>query len=171
MPAWVTIYCIDPVDTVRPDELLSGIGVSDYDTLAEQYELDERLVAPVLARLQIKVFGDNLRLHYRIEGERQLEIHRWSDPCRIAEEIREVLEQLDGDGSSQAAEIRSHLSAVHGVVAVEMGFSQLEDMGVVFAYEVARWFTHNCRGLIRCHDDTWLRTDDGAFVDLYGQPL
>ena len=65
-----------------------------------------------------------------------------------------------------ATQIREHLRTIKGIVAVEPGFSQLEDMGIAFAYEIARWFAQSHNGLIRGDDDNWLRTVDGAFVDL-----
>ncbi len=167
MPAWVTVYCSEPVDSIDPDQLLAGLSQADYWTLAEVYEVNEELVDPALARLQIIPSGENLQLHYRPEGERQLEIHRWTNGARIAEEIREVLEWIGEDRSERASAIQAFLPKVQGIVAVEMGFGQLEDLGIALAYEIARWFAHNCRGLIMDHNDKWFRTtDEWAFVEL-----
>ena len=166
MAAWVTVYCSEPVDCIEPGQVLAGICDADYRTLAELfYEVDEDLVDPALERLRIVPSGNNLRLYYRPGGQRQLEIHRWSDSATVAEEIREVLDRFE-EHSSRTAEIQSHLPKVQGIVAVEMEWSQLEDMGVVFAYEVARWFAQNCQGLTRDHWDKWFRTDESVFVEL-----
>ena len=166
MPAWVTIYCADSVSDVRPEVLLKAISSSDYWTLAEDHGVSEDRVDPAIAELCISPLGDGFQLHYQPEGERQLAIRRWNDPARVAEEAREVLEQIEGDATAAATQIREHMRGLKAVVAVELGFTQLEDMGVVFAYEVARWFAQTRRGLIKGDNENWLRTDDWSFVDL-----
>lgn len=71
-----------------------------------------------------------------------------------------------GDSSDSAERIRNHMKKVCAVIGIEMGFSQLEDMGVVFAYEVARWYGEHRGGLIKGVDENWLSIDDGGFVFL-----
>ena len=55
---------------------------------------------------------------------------------------------------------------VQTVIGIELGFSQLEDMGVVFAYEVARWFGEHRGGLIKGDEDNWSLIDCGAYVHI-----
>ncbi len=166
MPAWVSVYCTQPIDEVTPDQLASGIRDNDYWTLAEHYDVDDDLVNPALAQLRIDRDSNGFQLLYRPRGERQLAIHCWTAPDRVKEEIEEVLGLLDGDSSEIATRIQEHMKNVQSVIGIELGFSQLEDMGVVFAYEIARWFSEHHGGLIKGDDDNWSMIDGGAYVHL-----
>jgi len=57
MPAWVSVYCTQPIDDVTPDQLRTGIRESDYWTLAEDYDVDDDLVDPALELLSNVVDG------------------------------------------------------------------------------------------------------------------
>ena len=155
MPAWISIYCTESTDDVRADQMLTGIRVSDYWTLAEHYGIDEDLVDPALALLKIDSDDDGWELCYRPAGERQLAIHRWASRDRTTEEVDEVLESFEDDSNELANRILGHLSKVQTVIGIEMGFSQLEDMGIVFAFEIARWFGLHKGGLIRDDEGNW----------------
>ena len=90
-------------------------------------------------------------------------MHYWTNPDRVAEEGQEVVEQFSAD-NDRSARIKTHLQNAKAVVGIEMGFSQLEDMGIVFAYEIARWFGRNRGGMIKDDDDHWSVIDDhGGF--------
>jgi len=170
MPAWISIYCKQPLDDVTPARIMEGVRVADFHTLAEQYDVAESLVKPARARLRIEtVDGDGspaLRLCYRPEGERQLAIHFWTSPSRVQEEIEEALERIQSKKTAGARTIRKHLGGVKAVVGIEIGFSQLEDMGIVFAYEVARWFGEHKSGLIYGEQDAWSLIEDNCFRHL-----
>ncbi|NJK53217.1 MAG: hypothetical protein HC936_11170 [Leptolyngbyaceae cyanobacterium SU_3_3] len=144
----------------------SGIDDNDYWMLAEHYGIDDALVNPALDLLHIEADDDGYELHYRPEGERQLIIHCWTMPERVKEEIEEVLELFEGDSSEIEIRIREHMRNVRSVIGIEMGFSQLKDMGVVFAYEVARWFGQKYGGLIKDDDDNWSMIEGGVYVQL-----
>lgn len=164
MPAWVSVYCTQPIDDVTPHELRTGIRENDYWTLAEQYDVDDDLVDAALALLRIEADNHGFQLQYRPKGERQIAIHCWTAPERVKEEIEEVLELFDGDSSETATLIQEHMKNVQSVIGIELDFSQLEDMGVVFAYEVARWFGQHRGGLIKGDDDNWSMIEGGGYV-------
>lgn len=166
MPAWISVYCTQPIDDVSADQLCDDIRDNDYWTLAEHYDVDDDLVNPALQRLRIERDSGGFQLHYRPEGERQLAIHCWTGSARVEEEIAEVAETLEEDSSETANRVREHLKNVQAVIGIEMGFSQLEDMGVVFAYEIARWFGEHRGGLIKGYDDSWSLIVDSGFVHL-----
>ena len=173
MAWWLTIYLSEPLGALSGDQLLKGIqsqdteayaGV-DYYTLAEDYELEEDEVGAALARLRFEHTGKDPPLdgavHYQAEDDaRPLVIHQWRSSARIAEELEE------------ADQVRSRPSGVslggtREIVAVELGFSQLEDMGIVFALEVARYLAQKGKGFIVDDENQWFRIDDdGAFEAL-----
>ena len=170
MPAWISIYCTESTDDVRADQMLAGIRDNDYWTLAEQYEIDEDLVDHALAMLTIDSDDNGWQLRYRPAGERQLAIHRWASRDRVTEEVDEVLESFDNDSSDVATRVRQHLSKVQTVIGIEMGFSQLEDLGIVFAFEISRWFGRCKGGLIKDDDGKWSMIGrDGGFIHLQSE--
>jgi len=164
MPAWISVYCTQAVGEIKPGQLLEDIRDNDFWTLAEQYDVDEDLVDPALAQLRLVPDKSGFELHYRAEGERPLVIHYWAAPERVEEEIDEVLESLDG--AAGAPRIADHMQKVQAVIGIEMGASQLTDMGVVLAYEIARWFGSHRGGLIKGDDDNWSLIEDGGYVRL-----
>jgi hypothetical protein len=100
-------------------------------------------------------------VHHATEG-RPLVLHGWTDAERVREEIEEVLEDED----ATPATIRAQVSRAVEVVGIELGFSDFsdfEDMGVVLAYELARYLAQKADGVIRSDEDRWLRVIDGAF--------
>ena len=56
------------------------------------------------------------------------------EPSQVAEELKECAE-----GRSPPAAAAPVLERCCEIVGIELGFSQLEDMGVVLAYELARY--------------------------------
>lgn len=164
MPAWVTVYCFEPIGEMPDSETLSKeIRNNDYWTLAEDYDIDESLVDVALANFRIENDGSGFSLHYGQQDARPLTVHYWTNQDRVVEEVQEVVERLGDDTRSQT--IKGHLKNAKAVVGIEMGFTQLEDMGIVFAYEVARWFGRHRGGLIKDDDDNWSVVDSHGGFD------
>jgi hypothetical protein len=160
MAAWFTVYCSRSVDRVTVAELRAEIEGWDLPTAAEGYGIDdEDAVDRALASLMLEPLdgpaGVRFRLTYGSPKRRPILIHVWSDAELVAEErdeAEEVLEQARGEGEGR---IRTHLERVVEVVAVELGWTQLEDMGVVFAGMVSEHLAIVGDGLIRDPYDVW----------------
>ncbi len=173
MAWWLTIYCREPVSALSPAQLLVGIrgedpsalaGV-DYWTLAEHFGIeDEAVVDAALDLLRVRepgATGLECEVAYRPEDDvRAIAVHCWTEPERVAEELEEAQE-----GRSPPPEALPRLRASKEIVAIELGFSQLEDMGIVFAYEIARWIAQKGDGLVVDDDDCWMMVEDGGWVD------
>jgi hypothetical protein len=78
----------------------------------------------------------------------------------VAEELEEAEE-----GRAPPPGALPWLRATKEIVAVELGFSQLEDMGIVLAYEIARWLAQKGDGLVVDDDDCWMMVEGGGWVD------
>ncbi|MBL8809503.1 MAG: hypothetical protein JNM43_04935 [Planctomycetaceae bacterium] len=161
MPSWITAYCPVTIDDVTP-ESLATLRENDFWTLAEDYGVGDEQVSPALKLFRIEKSKDGFQLIYRPAGERQLAIRCWTSPDRVAEEIAEV-KDLPGDSNPPLID---SIAATRAVVAVELGASQMTDMGIVFAYEVARWLGSHKNALIKGVDDDWSRIVDSGFVRL-----
>jgi hypothetical protein len=174
MAWWLTIYCRKPVSMLTPEQLLAGLrdedreapaGV-DYWTLAEHYGIeDEAVVDAALDVLRVRG-GDTIGLDvvevcYRPQVDaRPIVVHCWTAPERVAEELQEAQE-----GRAPPPEALARLRTIREVVGIELGFSQLEDMGIVLAYEVARWLTQKGDGVVVDDDDCWMAVEGGGWVD------
>lgn len=173
MAWWLTVYCTRSVASIEPALLLSGIrdgdpeapaGI-DYTTTAEDYEVDDALVGPALKHLAVEPDSDrplDLCVRYHADPERRpIVLHRWAEPARVAEELRECAENR-----SPPAAAGPVLERCCEVVGIELGFSQLEDMGVVLAYELARYLAQKGAGVVVDDEGRWFTVDRGAWVDL-----
>jgi hypothetical protein len=173
MPYWITVYCRTPVSSLAPAELLAGIrdedpgapaGV-DYWTLAEGFGIeDEDVVDAALDVLRVRperARGLACEVCHRPELDaRPIVVHCWSEPERVAEEIQEAEENREPPPAAL-----ERLRASREVVGLELGFSQLEDMGIVIAYEIARWLAQKGEGLVADDDDQWFSVEGGAWAD------
>lgn len=162
MAWWLTVYCQRPVSKLTAKQLHAGItgedataraGV-DYFTLAEDYDVADELVGPA-----VKALAVSKDLHVSFGDPRPVVVHVWSTPERVAEELKEMHEVRSPPKSLHQA-----LKATKEIVGIELGFSHLENMGVVIAYEIARFLAQKGNGLMVDDDDRWQRIDDGAFA-------
>jgi hypothetical protein len=171
MPAWLSVYCKQSVGHLTPQELLERISVADFWTLAEWYDLPEEQVDPARKQLRVESTGeegfDVYELNYRAPGHRPVFIRRWAAPALVQEEIGEALGKLQTFRSPAANRVREDVRQASEVIGIELGWSQLEDMGIAFAYEVARTVAQVGQGVIAGLDEGWMTVDDrGGFVDL-----
>jgi hypothetical protein len=147
----------------RDDDAPAGV---DYHTLAEDYDVDDALVAPALACLRVAPFGDlpvEVAVHYQPDHDaRPVAVHCYHSETRVREELEETREIR-----SPPAEVESTLTHCVEVVAIELGASQFETMGVVLSYEVARYLAQKGTGVFCDDENQWYAVDDhGALIDL-----
>jgi hypothetical protein len=141
----------------------SALAGVDYQTLAEDYRVDASLVAESLAELVVNPLREKAGYEVTYDRERRpFFIRWWRDPSRVAEELEEIVERADRHPSKAIESVR----ASREVVGIELGASQLEDMGIVIAYEVARYIAQKCNGVILTNDGRWLCVEHGAFESL-----
>jgi hypothetical protein len=149
--------------------------VDDFYIIAEGFGIeDEREVDRALSGLRVEPVGEadgvKFRLRYRPPKFRPVDIHFWTDPDRVREEREEAVEQLGGTTGTGVKQVQKHLGRVVEVVALELGWSQLEEMAVVLAGQVAEYFAVVGNGLIRDQNDDWWTMKSGAPRLLVGPP-
>lgn len=173
MAWWLTVYCRREVGGLEPSDLLAGIrdqdreapaGV-DYWTLAEDYGIeDTAVVDAALNELRVEATGKGIdcEVRYRAEDDaRPVVLHVWDEPGRVAEELEEAME-----GRDPPEGIVARLKETKAIVGIELGFSQLDDMGVVVAYEIARWLAQRGDGVVVDDDQSWQGVRDGGWVSV-----
>lgn len=161
MAAWLTVFCAQPVDHLTASSLSAALTAADLHTIAEGFGIDdESVVDDALARLEIEPSagpdGVRLKLSYGGEEKRPVLVHVWDDADRVRTEQEEAQEGVGEDRVTAA--VRQAVS----VVGIELGWSQLEDMGIVLAGQVAEAFASAGRGLIRDHNDDWWAVENGV---------
>jgi hypothetical protein len=170
MAAWFDVYCARSVAHVTAKKLRSRIeSIQDVYTLAEGYGIDDNAaVDKAMTLLQIEPVngpgGVKFQIRYRSRKFRPILYHLWTDFDEELEEALEQLEELETEGPTSKkgiVRVRSHLKRVVQVVTLELGWSQLEDMGVVLAAQVAEYLATIGGGLIKDpHDDWWEMKDE-----------
>ena len=164
MPSWISIYCRRSIASITAAQLLDGIrgrdaaalaGI-DYDTLAEDYDLDEDAVDAALAALVVTRDGDTFAVSYG--PARPIFVRRWKD---ATVHVEESIERRP-PSTALAARLRSAVEAI----GIELGASQLTEFGVVLGYEIARYLAQKGDGVIVDLQDRYVAVDGGAFQDL-----
>lgn len=170
MAACFTVYCSRSVDRVTTADILAAIESWDFRTSAEGYGIDDdEAVDRALASLKPESdAGDGVRfrLTYGPPGSRPILIQFHSDADLIAEmrdEAEELLDQARGQGVER---IRTHLGSIVEVVAIELGWSQMEDMGVVFAAMMSEYLAGVGSGLVRDPQNVWWAVEEHVPVRL-----
>lgn len=121
--------------------------------------MDPGLVAPALRLLRVT---HALEVHYASEPDaRPVIVHVWTEPERVREEVEEAIEVRAAPPS-----VSSYLERCRAVVGIELGYSMAGTMGVVLAYEVARYIAQTYDGVVVDDDDRWERVDRGVFVSV-----
>jgi len=163
------------VSHLTANDILGGIEDAhvDFHTVAEGFGIeDEEVVDQALGQLQIEPVsetgGVKFRLRYRSAEFRPVLIHLWDDAEILQEEREEALEQLEEVKGKAVKRVRSHLDRVVEVAALELGWSQVEDMGIVLASQVAEYLAMIGDGLIRDQNDDWWAVEDHVPVLLIG---
>lgn len=157
MACWLTVYCKRPC-TLSTRDVQRELDRADLLTLAEVHDVDEALAEDAEPRFEPEdgpLGGADLL--WRNVPQRPIQIHHWTEPARVTEELAEARE---GDVPAYV-----DLEGTVEIVALEMGISAYEDLGIVLAWEVARVIAHACGGFTRDDDDRWSYVDaDGGWV-------
>lgn len=163
MAAWFTVYSRKSLQHITADDLagyLHGPTV-DWYILSESFGIeDDEVVRRAVAGMQVVSvtgkLGERFEVRYRPRKYRPLVVYLWTDPARVQEELTETEENyLEGRRDRGVNQVRTALSGVTEVAAIELGLGQLEDMGLVIAGQVTEYLAEVCGGLIRDTDDQW----------------
>lgn len=176
MAAWFTVYCTRSVRQVKPEDLVAHLRGPkiDWYTLAETFGIEddaavERAADALRVELAAGALGEWFEVRYRPARFRPLIVYLWSEAVRVEQELAEAREEyLDGRTGRGAGQVRTALSGVTEVAAVELGGGHLGDMGLVIAGQVAEYLAGVGAGLIRDTGDEWWAIRRGIPKLLFG---
>ena len=168
MSAWISVYCTHSLAQVTPAALDAALAQADFWTLAEIYAIDEAQVIPALACLRIESENPTEFQHYNViyrePKYRPVCITRCAGAAVVAQ-LAELHATLMAQGMGANAEIIRHLEQVIEIVNIELGYTQLADMGLLIAYEIARFLAMLGNGLVQDAAGSWWRIgQQGEFV-------
>jgi hypothetical protein len=147
MAAWITTYLRQPRRIPAAATIKRQMPMPDWWTLAENFNIDKAEVDRFLASLS----WTNKPSEIRAEKQRALRLHVWTDAKRVRAELAE----LDEVKGPVPVSVRPRLAGVKAVVAIELGFSQLETMFEVVGFEIAYWLAETRDGVIKGPNDAW----------------
>jgi hypothetical protein len=174
MAAYFRVFCRRSVAHLTAADLLAAIhDLDDIHSIAEGYDIDDDdEIDEALSRLRIEptdeVPGLKFRLRYRPGDGRPILIYLATDPEQVREESREALEGLPRPEKHGPKGPHVHLGRVAEIVALELGWDQLDDMGIVFAAQIAQYFAVVGEGLLEDQDGAWWAVQEGVPVHLAG---
>jgi hypothetical protein len=159
----IQVFNSHPIENVRPAEVLAAITESNYVTLCAQYGLDPALIPATKAQLQVLAAPPSasvpfFTVSYGAARPVVVELRGWdsADAVRLAP-------------VPEAA--RPALSRAAQVVSVSLEPGQLQDLGLLLGYELARWAAVQGQGIMRALDGRWYRLNAyKAFLPLEPVP-
>ena len=162
----IFVFNREKLGKISKEMLLNAITESNYETLCRQYGLEPSLIEPSLNSLEVLgALNDSLSFFMVKYGEAQrraLVVQQWDAEIGGGKNlIQEVIEGINIEP------LRSRLRETRRVVEITLAPEQLKDMGLLLAYEIARWSAERGSGIVYGLDGSWYRLNQyKAFIPI-----
>jgi hypothetical protein len=149
------------------EELRSNLLEVNFESLCAQYGLDPAQIETTKSHIEVVVSKDGGFPYFLVNYgsnhfQRPLVVYEWSVEKGIGKQI--VDGYLHGNTNQ---EITDYLMSTKFILEIELKESQLRDMGLLLAYEIARWGANLGEGVILSLDNVWYRLNQHqAFISL-----
>lgn len=164
---WVPVFLQEGMKPFPGEALLAALRAVHFTSLCSQYGLDQELIAPALSHLALmstpqQEVAPFVILRYQPEDGTPLVIYHWD----AAEETgKSWLANARQAAGYQA--VKHCLAHTRAILAVSLAPTQFEDLGLLLAYEVARWAAARGGGLVYGLDGCWYRLNrHQAFIPM-----
>ena len=166
MPYWTMIFTQYPLGCFSENDLLAAVTASNLKTLCDQYGLDPALIQPTLENLSVELAVGQRQplfvLRYQPKNQPPIVVTEWDVAAEAGSQLH-----ADVTEAFLLSFGYEHLEEIRFVYSVELVESQLRDMGLLLAYELARWIAERGSGLVLGLDRTWYHLNPHqAFVPL-----
>ena len=156
MPYRIMVFNQKQLGQFSKAELLTVIKGANFPTLCRQYGLEIALIEPALAHLAVeKAGGDQapyFLLRYQPNGQPPIIVTEWN-----RDEIFHHQRLKGFDRQVAFPSLQNYFSRTQAVYSVALVLSQLSDLGLLLAYELARWAAHQGEGIVLGLDGMWYR--------------
>lgn len=162
----IMVFNKDNLGQFTGESLLHAITESNYETLCNQYGLDLSLIEPAISDLEVVGAKNNdLPLFVVKYGEsynRSVVVQQWhADAGGGKKMLQDLIKGIT------LAPLKSHLRRTHGIIEITLAPVQLKDMGLLLAYEIARWAADRGNGIVYGLDGAWYRLNQTkAFIPI-----
>ncbi len=166
MHYWIRVFNQNALGQFSAETLLSALVEANFDTLCARYGLDPALIAPARRHLAVE-----LPINQQVPLILVRYAPRPQPPIVVTEQ---GVDQYLGDKSpgkvpaeGLPARVRARLLRTRAVYTIELLEAQLADMGLLLAYEFARWAAGQGSGIVLGLDGSWYRLNAyQAFIPL-----
>lgn len=164
---WMMVYCPTKIKKINGDKLLDALKGANHHTLCSQYGLDHGLIAPALKNLDLFIPSDFEIVPYFVLKYRSGEAQPLIFESRIVEARTGKNFFKDGGQNEVFVSVLDELKRTRTVFLVSLTPAQLIDMGILLAYETARWILEHEGGVLRGLDGRWYRLNrHSAFLEI-----
>lgn len=156
MAYWILVFTKHKLGQIHQDDVVAAITQSNLYTLCGQYGLDPALIQPALEQIDAALSVSDqqllLVLRYGVQQHPPIVVTEWDVAVGAGSQLlREMLENC------AIPDVMQNLKETSFIYSVELVASQLGDMGLLLAYEIARWIAQRGEGLVLALDRTWYR--------------
>ena len=154
-PTHVDIFLSERIVEASAGSLASALREVNFKTLCQQYGLDPGGIKDVLTYLRVLGSPASAErpffiVKYGVKLHQTLVIEVWDTAEPKGKTLLEAV--LSGVDS---AVLKKRLEKTVRILSIDLFQPQLCDMGLLLAYEVARWAGFHGKGLIRGLDGFW----------------
>ena len=163
---WVQVFNQQKITFFDGDGLRKALLEVNFHSLCDQYGLNPGEIPSMLSHLEFISASEEVApfalLKYQSEKDLPLVIYRWKvNHGAGAIWLEEAQKNANHPG------VKSHLDQTQEIIAIALRANQLEDLGLLLSYEVARWAAAEGQGLVYGLDGIWYRLNQHqAFLPL-----
>jgi len=165
MPYRILIFNQQPLAWFNAaEELLAAVRDVHFSTLCSQYGLNPASIKPAINQLAVERAEAGLvpyfLLRYQPKNKPPLVVSYFNQ-----DETGYEIGLVSRAGEGLPGHLQTHLRGERSIYSVELVESQLSDVGLLLAYEVARWIASKGTGLVLGLDGSWYRLNQHhAFI-------
>ena len=154
MSYWILVFNQQPIDEVTPEQVIPAITRSNFTTLCRQYGLDPVMIEPAKENLAVTLAPRETELffllRYRPENEPPIAVYRWEAAGRAGKELLSLAVE-----AALPDPVQGLLHTTKQIIGVELSPAQLQEMGLLLGYELARWAAEKGKGIVQGLDGVW----------------
>ena len=166
MPYRIWIFNQQTLGPFSATALLADIKAAHFSTLCRQYGLDPGLIGLAMDHLAVEQGVDDhvpyFLVWYQPRHQPPIIVNRWH--------VAEIVGNHHLTGEVEGAlppSIRSSLMRTQSIFSVSLEESQLYNLGLLLAYEIARWVASRGSGYVLGLDGAWYRLNaHQAFIPI-----
>ncbi len=162
----IFVFNQDTINGCDGENIRQKLLNANHESLCEQYKLDPALIALAITNLDVIVSDSQFFPYFLVrygEGYGQsFIVYQWN-----VEKVKIQMQKKILFFQEVNKSISGQLQKTRNVVEIELAPNQLQNLGLLFAYEIARWAASVAQGVILGLDNVWYRLNHHlAFIPI-----